>query len=556
MKKKLLLISGIIIAALCALCLLGCGRRKQEYVYDSSGVVYRLSYNDTAYVVSRYNGEATEVEILSECEGLPVIGIDNGAFREKKNLIGVVIPDSITDIGERTFYNCSGLKYVTIPSGITRIDYEAFFGCRGLEEIEMPNGITRIDHGAFQYCSGLESVTIPYGVTSIGESAFGGCSGLKRMTIPESVTEISRWAFSGCVGLTSIEIPRSVTRVGQDVLDGCVNITEAEVPTGALSSLPKDNLQTLVINGGSDSMRSYMFDGASKLTSITISSAVKVIETNVIPYIETAVIYCEAPEKPQGWSLHWCDYAQPVVWDCNNNDKDEDGYAYAFIDGLRYRLKDGEAAVIRQMKDTVGEITIPAFVIYKDSIYNVTAVGNGAFYGCRGLTGVTLPTNIVTIGNSAFSGCWSLKQIELPDGLKSIDGYAFYDCGELTDIQIPSSVTTIGAGAFNNGGGFTSIKIPDGVRSIEQSTFSMCDGLTTLQIPSSVTTIGDRAFNGCDSLSEVYYIGTAAQWEAIDIGADNSKLDSSAIYYYSETQPLVPGNYWHYAADWSTPEKW
>ena len=299
MKKKLLVLSAIIISVLCALCLSACGRNKKpQTVYDDSGVEYELSYNNTAYTVSDCSADATDVEIRSECNGLPVISIRSNAFRECKNLIGVVIPDSITDIGERAFYNCSSLTRVAIPNGITRVENDTFFGCRGLAEIETPNGITRIGHRAFQYCSGLERVDIPSGVVSIGDGAFQYCWKLNNITIPSSVTSIGSEAFYECFGLTSIEVPNSVTSVGEDAFYGCYHLLEAEMPTNALSSLTIErNLQKLVINGGNASIRSYMFkfSGISHLTNLTISSAVTVIEPNCMPNINTAGIYCHAP---------------------------------------------------------------------------------------------------------------------------------------------------------------------------------------------------------------------------------------------------------------------
>ena len=79
-------------------------------------------------------------------------------------------------------------------------------GMSNLTSIVIPNSVTSIGDGAFAYCSGLTSVTIPNSVTSIGEWAFNGCTGLTSVTIPNSVTSIGGSAFSGCTGLTSVTI--------------------------------------------------------------------------------------------------------------------------------------------------------------------------------------------------------------------------------------------------------------------------------------------------------------------------------------------------------------
>ena len=82
--------------------------------------------------------------------------------------------------------------------------------------------VTSIGERAFWYCSGLTSVTIPNSVTSIGDFAFNNCSGLTSVTIPNSVTSIGQSAFSGCYGLTSVTIPNSVTSIGEYAFDCCI----------------------------------------------------------------------------------------------------------------------------------------------------------------------------------------------------------------------------------------------------------------------------------------------------------------------------------------------
>ena len=116
-----------------------------------------------------------------------------------------VIPNSVTNIGEQAFSGCNGLTgTLTIPNSVTNIGVSAFYGCRGLTELTIGNGVTEICVGAFESCSGLTELTIPNSVTSIGRSAFGGCSGLTNITIPNSVTSIGYSAFYGCENLTSV----------------------------------------------------------------------------------------------------------------------------------------------------------------------------------------------------------------------------------------------------------------------------------------------------------------------------------------------------------------
>ena len=116
-----------------------------------------------------------------------------------------------------------------------------------------------------------------------------------------------------------------------------------------------------------------------------------------------------------------------------------------------------------------------AYVRYSDNEYTSNdKLGDYAFWGCSGLTSLTLPSGVTSIGRNAFDGC-----------------------SGLTSMTIPSSVTSIGGAAFGGCSGLTSLTIPSGVTEIGDEAFSGCSGLTSLTIPSSVTSIGDWAFLGC-----------------------------------------------------------
>ena len=130
-------------------------------------------------------------------------------------------------------------------------------------------------------------------------------------------------------------------------------------------------------------------------------------------------------------------------------------------------------------------------------------LGDYAFYGCSGLTSLTLPSSVTSIGSYAFYGCSGLASLTLPSSVTSIGWYAFEDCSGLTSFTLPSSVTSIGYRAFYGCSGLTSLTIPSSVTLIDESAFAGCCGLTSLTILPGVTSIGYGAFDGCSGLTSL-----------------------------------------------------
>ncbi len=134
-------------------------------------------------------------------------------------------------------------------------------------------------------------------------------------------------------------------------------------------------------------------------------------------------------------------------------------WAYDFeADGIYYTiLSSDEVEVTSGREDYSGKVTIPATVTNEGVEYRVTAIGNGAFSWCTGLTSVTIPESVTTIGESAFEVCSGLTSVTIPESVTTIGDWAFGNCTGLTSVTIPNSVTSIGDWAFGNCTGLTSV---------------------------------------------------------------------------------------------------
>lgn len=155
-----------------------------------------------------------------------VTALGNYTFCGCSRLTSITIPNSLASIGNGSFSGCSGLTSVTIPNSVTSIGSSAFDGCSGLTSVTIPNSVTTIANRAFYGCSSLTSVTIPNSVTYLGESTFSGCSRLNTLTLPDNLMIIKKQAFQNCRSLQKLIIPVSVQNIYQEAFSGCNALNE------------------------------------------------------------------------------------------------------------------------------------------------------------------------------------------------------------------------------------------------------------------------------------------------------------------------------------------
>ena len=225
--------------------------------------------------------------------------ICNSAFWYCLSLSEIVIPNSVTSIGDLAFSFCSSLAEVVIPNSVTRIGDSAFEGCSSLAEVIIPDSITGIGDRAFSFCSSLAEVIIPNSVTNIGKGAFQLCSSLAEVVIPNSVVCINGNPFHGWNGkldclslsfvyednilfnkdksriisfrnqeLTSYVIPNSVTRIGDYAFSSCSSLVEVVIPNsvtriGDYAFLHCSSLSSIVIPVSVTIIGSYAFAGCN-----------------------------------------------------------------------------------------------------------------------------------------------------------------------------------------------------------------------------------------------------------------------------------------------------
>lgn len=199
-----------------------------EYDFDSMFGVKRIIFN----------------------EGLQEIGAE--AFSGCVSLQNkMILPLSITAIGDRAFRCCYELRAVTLNEGLQKIGEDAFYYCEELDKLILPSTLTKISKRAFSNCDSLRRIEFSDGLEVIEESAFSGCRSLMRsgptndlFTLPSTVKRIDSFAFASggylgevvlneglrsigfcaftlCHRLYNVTLPSTLVDIGVDAFEGC-----------------------------------------------------------------------------------------------------------------------------------------------------------------------------------------------------------------------------------------------------------------------------------------------------------------------------------------------
>ena len=459
------------------------------------------------------------------------------AFSGCSGLTSVTIGNSVTNFGDYAFSDCSGLKSVHINSldawcGIyfgygdsnpLTFAHNLYIDGILVQELIIPDSLTSIGDNAFVGCNSLTSVTIPDSVTSIGGDAFAGCTGLTSVTIPDSVTSIGGDAFAGCTGLTSVTIPDSVTSIGEGAFYSCGNLLNIYYSgTAAMwNEITIGDHNDALLNAAIHCALAAGKTGDCRW-SLSESGTLRIYGNGrMADYAEGA-----AP---------WYGYrGQITTIDIKDMVKYLGSYAFSglvnvpAVSGMTGVTGVGEGA----FKDcaALAALTLPAAV---------TSVGQNAFSGCTPLTSAGPAGSGATIEfgwnraipANAFNGADCLESLTIPEGVTRMMASAAANCTALTAVSLPTTLSNIQQNAFSGCTALNAITLPDALKTLGASAFQNT-GLTSVTIPVNVTSIGNYSFDG-SSLTDVYYPGSRSQWNAITVGADNTALSGAAYHFGS-----------------------
>ena len=397
-------------------------------------------------------------------------------YIDGEEVCDLILPETITAIGQYTFEGGSGLKTVIMPKSIESVDMSAFNECTGIRffvfqgnktptkvegrfgenslnipgdivvplgskddysgwgknivegffadgrcyEMEADGGVSLVYlfdkvEGHFDIPSEVTHEGLNFNVTSIGRMLFASHTSLTSVSIPESITSIGMGAFAACTSLPQIILPDSVISIGSSAFAGCTGLSSFTLPSGITSIEP------------------YLFKGCSNLKSVII---------------------------PQG----------------------------------------------------------------------LVSIGDRAFYECKSLSSIDIPNSVSSIGTYSFWCCESLTSIDIPESVDSIGFSTFEGCEALVHVGLPTNLRTISSWLFNCCRNLTSIQLPEALSFIETAAFANCDKLASIVIPANVDKIEHWAFKNDPNLCVVYCLGEQPAYIDYYDTFDNECYENSTLY--------------------------
>jgi hypothetical protein len=515
--------------------------------------------------------------------------IGEGAFKGCA-IKEITIPGSVTVIADKAFY-CYSLTSVTIENGVKTIGAEAFYNCDDLYDIMIPDSVTSVGENAFKssviiYCNensyiasyaaennmkyvivdeseeetvtgtvenitwkidkktGLleisgsgnmpdfsdegtpwyeykyyvTSVKIAEGITKIGAHAFRDFYRIKNVVIPDGVTTIGMAAFYNCDSITSITIPAGVTSVGAyaflcenlkevhitDLAAWCAIDFERPDSTPFISCIYNDMrlnqtklylnnelVKDLVIPDGVTTIKNYAFLGCG-FSTVTIPESVTTIGLGAFAL---------------------CSNLKSITVDENNQYYSSDEFGVLFNKDKTELIQFPIQFPIDNLYDIYYDLTEEEYVKLLT----------------EGAIDYTIPDTVKVIGDGAFWGCWLLRNLNIPDGLTTIGEDAFGGSMFTLNIYIPGSVKDIGD---TNGMDIMSAELGEGITSINYELADFLRNCENILIPETVTKIQWDFFSDYSDVEEIFYAGTQEQWNSIELSdSDKEYLENINVHF-------------------------
>lgn len=482
----------------------------QSY-FSQDGVLFSKTLGENAEIEITYfpGGITGEYVIPETIEGKGTIKAIGGNVFYNAAITSVVIPKSVTQIGDAAFRSCKNLVTVTFASAdealaenksnALELGSRAFMNCSELKNITLPQRLVFIGDRAFQYCSALETITIPKNVKEMEElsatndypagtvtrnRSFDNCGMLAEINVEKG----NEYYFSVDGILYKSNYDKDGKLTGSTLMicplnkGGLVDI-DSSVEIIAPKAFYANKAVTEItfsygIAGKSLEIGAAAFNGCEKLARLSLPQGLQSIEAKTFYYCESLqeVFIPKTVINIGVDAFGYCDNLHTVII--------EDGYIYNETEG-----EDGEI-----VKEVANYLTIA------DGSYTSDNYGgeyySGAFANCPALTEITIPGRAKTVGKYAFANDGLLKKVTISEGVETIDEGAFRVSGvEEISFAETNTLKTIENLAFYHAN-LKNLVLPEGLTAMKYDAFAYNQQLESVVLPSTLSKINGKTYSG------------------------------------------------------------
>ena len=415
-------------------------------------------------------------------------GIEKVVFQTKTNDDGYI--EGCERIGERAFYLCSNLKEIELPQSLKYMESSAFYGTN-LSSIKIPENVTVLSSFLFGWCSNLkEIIFLGNNITQICNQAFVGTS-ISTFKITDKVSDIHPYSFHKCTKLENLEVSNNNKNFSYS--NGMLIKQEENKNSVVFLSIPYySNATTLTIPEGTTNFE--LTTNSLKLKTLKIPSTLQVLETGNLPSSLTNII---VDSKNSNFIIKDnCLYSKDLIT-----------LFCCFSKSNQIEIED-----------------------------NVEILGTSCFSCATNATTITLPESITTIGGNIL-GNTKVTSLKLGKKVKSIANWAFaYGLDNFSleidkenpyytiesnvlyskdkkilyrviyrirgTFQLDDKVEELDYRAFENQAEMKNIKLNNVIKKIGGQAFTGTS-LESISIPNSITNIESNAFYNCNTLKKV-----------------------------------------------------
>lgn len=415
--------------------------------------------------------------------------LNNYVFYKCTSLERVILPERLTEIMKGTFSDTASLEYIVIPESVTKIGNDAFKGS-GLKAIVFNSPVPpALGSGIFLKHNDELRVFVPSDSAEAYKKALGEYSDLVNSSSEFDIRDGVLYKYFGCS--EEVTVPYEVKSIAAGAFKG--NAT----------------LRSVYIGGITAGIGTEAFEGCSSLSYVYLSQSVKTIKDRAFGgcgSLARVVIDASVPPK-----------TGKEVFPLN------DGLVIEVIDGAREvyarEWKRYEKLIVENGFTVVDGVLVCYKGIAKDVIVpeGVTELGKYVFQGCAYMETLTLPEGLIKLGDGAINSCNSLRSIKFPDSLSDIGTDSLSFNKSLECLDIPVNVTRIRQNAVRFNDSMTRLNVYCNLN-LTGIAFVSLNNLSEIHFYGVIENISNLNFTCMPCLSKVVFYNTV-----LSLGGEEEK---------------------------------